>query len=171
MQKGSIIDVELTAGNVHRSYMNRIIAEGDGSADRFGMRLTENGAPVSLMGAACIGYFIRPDGVTLVINGEISGDTASVVLPAAAYAKTGQFSLAVKVTGSGYADTMRIVDGTVVDTTTGTINDPSSEVPSLADLLAVIEDAEDAADTIEGLTVTASQIEGTRYGIAVTKEE
>lgn len=164
-----IIDIDLESGTVHRSFSNRIIGEGDNNANRYGFRLRRGGEPVSLAGGACVGYFIRNDGITLVITGMVSNDVAYVELPEAAYAAEGNFSLAIKLTGPGFAGTMRIVDGTVVNTTTEAISDPSSEIPSIEDLLAVIERAEDAATDINSLSVTVSQIAGTRYKVTVTK--
>ena len=167
--KEDILDIEIQSGTIHRSFMNRMIGGGDEAGNRYGVRITNNGEEVSLSGSACVGYFIRADGSTLVINGTISNGVAYIELPAAAYAVEGQFSLAIKISGTGYADTMRIVDGTVVKTTTGNMLDPSSEVPSLESLMAVIGRAETAAETIGGLTLAATQITGTRYKIAVTK--
>ena len=163
-----IEDIELESGTVFRSFANKAIGGGDYAGNRYGVRLLNNGEPVSMIGAACTGYFIRADGITLVINGSISNGIAFVELPAAAYSVGGNFTLAVKVAATGIAETMRIVDGTVVLTTTGTVNDPSSEVPSLEQLNAVIADAEAAADAIGNLSVAATQISGTRYKIAVT---
>lgn len=165
----NIVTVDLNDGNIFRSFFNRMIGEGDNMANRFGVQIRENGEAVSLVGAACVGYFIRPDGITLVIDGTVSGNTAYVDLPEAAYAKAGNYTLTIKVSGTDFVDTMRIVDGTVVETTTGDIADPASAVPSIDDLLAVIGRAEDAADTIDELNVSATQITGTRYKIAVTK--
>ena len=170
ISKENIVNVDILSGTIHRSFMNNSIGEGDAAGDRIGVRVMKGSQPASLSTAACIGYFIRPDGITLVINGTISGNTAYVDLPLAAYAKTGQFALAIKVSGTGYAETLRIVDGTVVDTTTGEISDPAGDVPSLEELMAVISAAEAAAATIDGLSITATQISGTRYKIAVTKE-
>lgn len=163
-----ILDIELESGSVARSFNNKMIASGDVSGNRYGVRILRGGEPVSMSGAACVGYFIRSDGITLVINGAVADGIAYVELPAAAYAVSGNFTLAVKVSGTGFTETMRIVDGTVVLTTTGAISDPSSEVPSLADLMAVIGRAETAADEIDAISVTATQISGTRYKIAVT---
>jgi len=165
-----IVNVELESGSLFRSFNNQMIGSGDSSGNRYGMKLVRNGEPVSMSGAACVGYFIRSDGITLVINGVVSDGIAYVELPAAAYAVSGNFTLAIKVTGTGFAETMRIVDGTVVLTTTGAIADPASEIPSLADLMAVIGRAETAAETINDFSITATQISGTRYKIAVTIE-
>lgn len=163
-----IMDIELESGSLFRSFNNKAIGSGDISGNRYGVRMLRGGEPVSMSGASCVGYFIRADGITLVISGVVDNGIAYVTLPAAAYAVGGNFTLAIKVTGTGFAETMRIVDGTVVLTTTGAISDPASEVPSLADLMAVITRAEAAAAAINNISVTATQISGTRYKIAVT---
>lgn len=164
-----IADIDLGTGTVHRTFAQRTISEGDATANEYGVRLWRGGYPVALTGSTCEGFFIRPDGVTLVIEGVTTGNTAWVTLPAAAYAVEGNFSMSIRITGAGIVGTMRIVDGTVVRTTTDTIADPESAIPSLEELLAVIGDAEDAADVVDGLQITATQITGTRYKIAVTK--
>jgi hypothetical protein len=81
----------------------------------------------------------------------------------------GAFTLVIKVTGTGFAGAMRIVDGTVIDAVIGSIVDPGSVVPDLSDLMDVIERAETAAAAINALSITAEQITGTRYKIKVTK--
>ena len=164
-----IIDIDLANGNVFRTFMNKILSEGDAGAARFGVRVLRNGAEVSLSGAACIGYFIRPDGVTLVLNGSISGSTARVELPEAAFARCGKFTLTIKVSGGGVTSAVRIVDGSVVESTSADIYDPSGEIPSLEDYEQAIAAAEAATSNIEALSVTATLITGTRYKIGVTK--
>lgn len=165
-----IIDIDLANGNVFRTFMNKILSEGDAGAARFGARVLRNGAEVSLSGAACIGYFIRPDGVTLVLNGSISGSTAKVELPEAAFARCGKFTLTVKVSGGGVTSAVRIVDGSVVESTSADVYDPSSEIPDLSDYEEMVEEAEAATAIINALSVSSQQITGTRYKIAVTKE-
>lgn len=166
-----IVNVDLQGGNLQRGYLNMQVGEGDGSANRFGVNVLNGGEPASLSGASCVGYFIRPDGITLVLNGTVSGNKAYVDLPAAAYAKEGNFSLAIKITGSGYENTLRIVEGTVINTTTGEISDPAGQLPSLEQYEEAVEDAEAAAEIIESMHVAATQITGTRYKIEITKDE
>ena len=169
--KDSLINVELTDGQISRSFLNRSIGEGDQNGDIFGVTVLKDGEPFSVHGQGCVGYFTRSDGVTLVLNGETDGNKAWVELPQACYAREGAFTLAIKVSGTGYADTLRIVDGTVVDITTGTISDPSSVVPALdPDYEDAVTAAQEAADTVAGLHVAASLITGTRWQISVTKE-
>lgn len=161
--KENFIDVKLEGGNIPRSFFNCQVGEGDGYADRIGARLFMDGEPEAITGA-CIGYFIRPDGISLVIGGTVSGNTAYVDLPPAAYAREGTFSLAIKVSDqTGYYKTVRIVDGSVVNTTTGEIYDPASAIPSPAQYAQDVAAAEAAAATIASYAINAVQITGTRY--------
>ena len=163
-----IIDIELESGTVHRSFMNKAIGEGDINGNRFGFRCLRNGEPVSLVGTAVLGHFIKADGNTVQLTGEVDGDTAFVSLPETCYAVEGQFTLAIKLSGGGVTGTIRMVDGTVVSTTNGAVIDPGSVIPDLSDYLAVVEDAEAAAETIFGISVTTELISGTDYRIVVT---
>lgn len=163
-----IVDIELESGTTHRSFTNKVVGEGDINGNHFGFRCLRNGVPVSLTGSAVVGHFIRADGNTVQITGEIDGDTAFVTLPATCYAVEGQFTLAIKLSGGGVTGTIRMVDGTVVNTTNGAVIDPGSVIPDLADYLAVVEDAEEAAETVFGISVTTELISGTDYRIVVT---
>ena len=164
-----ILDIDLeNANQLHRSFLSRNIGEGDYNGNRFGVRLWRGDEPAT-MSESCIGYFIRPDDITLVIDGVISGNTAYVELPQAAYAKDGNFTLAIKLGGVGVSTTMRIVDGAISNTTTGTVSDPGSAIPDIDQLTAIIAAAEAAAAEIDEFVITASLIEGTRYEITVTK--
>ena len=164
-----IVDIELNSGTVHRSFAQKIIGEGDIKANRYGIRLWRNGEPVSCGGSTCMGYFIsHATGDTVTINGGLfSGQEAFVELPAACYAYDGGFSLVIKLVGGGVTGTMRIIDGTVVDSMIGAPIDPGGVIPDLEDLLEVIERAEDAAETIAGISVYAQQVAGDNYAIVV----
>ena len=164
-----IADIELNIGTVHRSFAQKIIGEGDIKANRYGIRLWRNGEPESVGGSSCMGYFIRnATGDTVTINGGLfSGQEAFVELPASCYAVDGSFSLVIKLVGGGVTGTMRIIDGTVVDSMIGSPIDPGSVIPDLSDLLEVIERAEDAAEVIAGISVYAEQVEGDNYAIVV----
>lgn len=165
-----IVDIELESGSVQRSFSNKTIGEGDTEGNRFGFRCFRNGAPVQLNGSTVIGHFTRADGTTIQIDGgAVTGDTAYITLPAACYAVEGQFTLAIKLSGGGVTGTIRMVDGTVINTTNGTVIDPGDVIPDLSDYLAAVEDAEDAAEIINGISITASLISGEDYEIVITK--
>ena len=162
-----IVDIELESGTVFRTFMNKAIGEGDANGNRFGFRCLRNGQPVSLTGSTVIGHFIRADGNTVEITGTTNGDTAYVTLPAICYAVEGQFTLAIKLSGGSVTGTIRMVDGTVVNTTNGAVIDPGSVIPDLSDYLEVVEDAEEAAETINGF-ISTELIDGIDYKIIIT---
>ena len=166
--RNDLVDIELETGTVFRTFQHKAIGEGDADGNRFGFRCLRNGEPVDLTGSTAIGHFLRADGNTVEISGEVSGDTAFITLPAACYAVEGQFTLAIKLSGGGVTGTIRMVDGTVVNTTNGAVIDPGEVIPDLSDYLAAVEDAEEAADTVFGFTVTAELIDGEDYAIVVT---
>ena len=142
--KEDIVDIDLGVAekSIHRSFLPRTIGENDQLANRFGVRVLRNGEPESISGT-CSGYFIRPDGGTVVITGTISGNTAYVDLPQACYTYEGQFALAIKITSGSATGTMRIIDGVVSNTTTDTLIDPGTILPSIESLIASIEAAVD----------------------------
>ena len=170
-----ILDIDLTNGSVHRSFTHHQLGEGDAAGDVFGIRAVRNGNEVDLAGATCVGYFERADGNTTVISGNgwagVTGGKAWVKLPAACYVKEGYFKLSIKLTGSGYTVTVRIVEGTVTDTTLGALIDPGSVIPDLSGLLAYVERIEAAAEIIGGSSIEATLLEGTRYRVDVTFPE
>ena len=134
------VDIDLAEKSIHRRFLPRTIGEGDQLANRFGVRVLRNGEPSAISGT-CAGYFIRPSGDTVVITGTVSGNTAYVDLPQACYTYEGQFALAIKVTSGGATGTMRIIDGVVANTTTDTLIDPGTIIPTIDALLASIEAA------------------------------
>ena len=140
LYKEDMVDIEMNTGVIHRSFLTRTIGEGDKLANRFGVNAYRNGAAENL-GGSCTGHFIRADGGTVAVTGVVSGNTAYVELPQACYAVEGQFTLAIKVTAGDTTSTLRIVDGVVSNTDTGTAVDPGTIVDSIDDLIDDIEAA------------------------------
>jgi hypothetical protein len=62
---------------------------GDHAAHSWAVKLTKSGAPASLTGGTAAIRFIRADGVSVIVEGTISGNVASVVFPQEAYAVEG----------------------------------------------------------------------------------
>ena len=167
--KSDIVDIDLADGTIHRSFAQRTLGEGDANGNRFGIRLWRNGERVIMSNVTCMGYFIRNgNGDTVVINGgTFNGQEAYVELPAACYVYEGSFSLVIKLTEGNITGTMRVVDGTVVNSSTGSFIDPGSTIPDLATLLAVVERAEAAAEVVNDLEIYAELISGNNYDIVV----
>ncbi len=128
-----------------------LLATGDRSANRFGAILHRDGEPVDLTGQVMMvmGFFVRPDGNTVVCKGAQNGNMVYVDLPAACYAQSGAFSLAIKVSSPDTTQTVRVIDGVIRLTSTDAIADPGEKVINISELLKMIEDAEAAADRAE----------------------
>ena len=165
--KNDFVDIDLETGTVFRSFLNKTLGEGDAAGDRFGVRVLRGGQEIDLTGVSVVGYFIRSNSTTEVINGSRSGSRCWVELPQACYVYEGGFTLSIKLTIGGTAVTARIVDGTVVDTVLGGLNDPGSVIPDLSDWTALVARAEAAAAKIESFNITETLITGTRYRIGV----
>ena len=133
-----IASIDLESGNISRSFLNRSIGSGDSAANRFGVRVFRGKEPVDLSGCSCYGYFRNSNGdnIALTSNGTVDGNVAYVTLPQACYNYEGQFCLAIKLIGGGVTGTMRIVDGMVDNTHTGSAVAPTSTVPTYSEILS-----------------------------------
>lgn len=158
----NIVEVELEARQLHRSFASHMLGEGDVNAQIYGVRLFRNGEPENVEGTVT-GYFIRADDQTVVMEGEKEGNVAKVTLAESCFAVPGNFMLAIKVTSGTMTNTLRIVDGTILETVKGDIIDPGNVIQDLSDYEALAERIEAAAEETEGIEFSVSQIEGTRY--------
>lgn len=169
--KENIVDIDLENANIHRTFLKHTIGEGDSNANRFGVRVFRDGEPVDMSSVTCMGYFIRSDGGTVTLPGTVAGSSAHVTLTSACYAVEGQFALAIKLsdpTGEGVTGTMRIIDGVVSNTMTGTYIDPGTILPSIEELIATIEAAvasipEDYSSLVNDFNYTAERAKTTEW--------
>lgn len=148
--KEDIVAIELQSGTIHRSFLGNTIGSGDRMANRFGVSLFRDGQPVSAESSTVAGVFMAPDGNNYGINetnwpGSTGkeGNKAWVQLPEICYAVTGQFTLAIKLSGGSVEGTMRIVDGMISETGEAGAVVPTSTIPTTADIIAAYEEAVD----------------------------
>lgn len=98
----------------------------NGNANRIGVKVFDNGSPVTLSGTVS-GYAVLPDGTTVPCTGSLSGNQASVLLPAAAYVP-GNICVTIMLTSGTTITTLGALTGTVVMARTDTQVDPGSVV-------------------------------------------
>ena len=136
-----IVDIELNGGSLHRSFLNHSIGLADAAANRFGVRVFRDGVAETLSGVTCQGFFRNANGenIALTSYGTIDGNVAYVTLPQACYNVEGMFTLAIKLVGGGVTGTMRIIDGMVDNTNTGSAVAPTGSVPTYQEVLSVYE--------------------------------
>ena len=112
----------------------------DNQGNLIGVVIKDNGIPAEGLSGGVFGYAIRPDNETVVIEGTLSGNRASILLPASCYAIVGPISIVIKLGTT----TIGACTGNVYRTTTDTIVDPGSVIPDISELLAKIADCEAA---------------------------
>ena len=160
LQRSNIVKIDLSK-QLLRTNVGEILAMGDDCANRFGADLVRNGLPVNVDGCVTIGYFIRPDGYTCMINGVAEGSQAYVDLPEACYTSEGVFSLAIKLKSEEMNCTLRIIDGYLRRTETGIYVDPGTVVPDVSDLLLQIDRMEQGTTAASQATINATNAANT----------
>lgn len=114
----------------------------DNQGNRIGVELVNQGTPVTPV-EGVTGYAIRADDQTVLINGSISGNKASIILPASAYVVAGPIHIVIKVGQT----TVGAFSGYVRRSTTDAIIDPGHVIPDINELLAKIAACEAATNS------------------------
>lgn len=148
-----IVDINLNGGMIHRNFKSVAIGSGDQNANRFGMRVHRDGVPEDLTGVSCQAVFQDPMGnnIALTNHGTVSGNLAYVTLPQACYNYEGRFCLAIKLIGGGVTGTMRIIDGVINNTHSGSTVAPTGAVPTYQEVLAAYDAAIAAVEDVNAL--------------------
>ena len=138
----------------------------DSLGNLIGVEVLDNGEPASLSGGVT-GYIVRNDTETVLVTGTLSGNKASIILPASAYAIVGPISIVIKVGTM----TVGALTGYVYRSSTGTYIDPGSVVPSIDELLAKIAEMEagTAAANAAAAAANTAATETSRVDIAMSK--
>lgn len=131
--------------------LNGVMFTADNAGNIIGVEIMDRGQPANISGGVT-GWVVRSDGATVMINGTLTENKASIVMPASAYVVPGIISIVIKV------GTMTVGACTayVYQSTTDEIIDPGHVIPSLAELLAHINDAIQAADTANAAATNAN---------------
>ena len=117
---------------------------GDAKAHTWKVTVTRNANPVDFTGYTAVGNFVDPDGIDLdPVNGTISGNVVSVVLPAACYAKEGMLRGFMKVanTSTGEVITIDVILMKISEAATGIIDGGDSGTIDVATRILALEDA------------------------------
>ena len=121
----------------------------DNLGNLMGVRVMKGNAEATLTGTV-LGYVIRGDGKTVVINGTVDGNRAYIILPEAAYAVPGMITVTLRLVDGSAKTVLAAWAVNVQRSASGDIIDPGHVVPSLDELLAQI-------DAMEQGTAAANQ--------------
>lgn len=126
---------------VRIQYLSGNLFSQDNMGNLIGVNVTDDGAPATLGGSVSANV-IRADGATVAVDtGVLSGNRASVTLPQAAYAVPGVITVVIKITSGTDVTTLAAVVTTVYRSSTDTIVDPGTIIPSIQALISQIETA------------------------------
>lgn len=122
-------------------YLGGNLFSQDSQGNLLGVELYKDGVAYS-GGGTVSGTVIRADGGTIAVDtGSITGNKAQIILPAAAYAVVGAVTIIIKLTQDSQTVTVGAFVSMVYATSTDTIIDPGTIIPSIADLIAQIQAA------------------------------
>ena len=131
--------------DIQATPLKPLYASGDKNAHTFELSLYRGAEEMDLSGANARGYFMRADGRTISINGEISGNIVTITLSGGCYHVVGNFYFVIKVLIGEICKSVFYGNGYVTRSMTDAIVDEENVIPSLDELLAQIAATESAA--------------------------
>ena len=178
-----VVDLARPPVALHGSH---VFAMGDNNAYMITALLCDSRDPAAgLMAGTVSGSLLRPDGVTVVLDGE-KGDEVQVVnlagggqcnatpcsvtLPQACFAYPGRVTIAVKLTSGDTITTALHLTAMVARTSTDAAVDPGDLIPDIAAIQAAAAEALDAAGDAESAAASATTAasKAVRYDAAQT---
>jgi len=111
--------------------------------------------PYTLSGAVKC-YMIRPDTATLTIDGTITGNAVSVILPKNAYYFTGRASFVIKVESEGNKVTVCAFTALVYRDRSDSIVDNDRIVPDLSEIMGIVNQINDMTVSARSLPAGAA---------------
>jgi lysophospholipase L1-like esterase len=128
-------------------YIDGNVFSQDNDGNLVGVRVFADGEPATLSGTVAANV-IRADGGTVAVSGTLSGNAVSVVLPAAAYAVPGIISIIIKLTDDETITTLCAAVANVYQSSTDTIIDPGTIIPSIQTLIDTVENVETQVEEV-----------------------
>ena len=137
------VNVNLTCDLQHPvqvQYIGGNMFSQDNAGNTINVDVFNDGEPAT-MGGSISANVIRADGATVAVSGALSGNRAYVILPQACYAVPGTITVIIKNTESSTVTTIAAFVANVYQSSTDTVVDPGTIIPSVASLVEAIEDA------------------------------
>ena len=151
--------IELSEGALEQPLGIKFVS-GDKQAHRVNAELYRGGKPVDLSGATVLGRFLRADGATVEVQGQVTGNVASVTFDATCYAVPGRLDVSLQLTQSGVITTPLILHAMIRRGATNVIVDPGNIISDLSELLEMIDDMDSAREAAAAATETALEAAG-----------
>ena len=124
-----------------------IASRSDQYAHTINLTVNNAGAGVDISGASAVAYCKRADGTTVLVEGTISDNIATIVLPAECYAVIGVCSVLIRIEKAELTS-VAVVDYNVVERITDAVVDPGEILPSLSEISSMAKSAVASATAI-----------------------
>ena len=121
-------------------YIDGNVFSMDNDGNLIGVNVYDNGEPANLSGTVSANI-IRGDGATVPVTGTLAGNKVSVILPQAAYYAAGMITIIIKLTSGSVITTLFAAVVNVYQSSTDSIVDPGTIIPSIETLIAAIDAA------------------------------
>ena len=142
---------------------------GDDQAHEWVIEVTNDTEKANLAGYGACVYVLRPDGLTVVFDGTITGNVIRAAFPNACYVLDGLHTAVMRISKP---DAERVTIGSLryrcVARTSDENTDPSKTLVSIGDFFERAEEATNSANTAAGKANTAAGAANTAAGAANT---
>jgi hypothetical protein len=151
------VDLANTANAPEPAYA--LASVGDKSAHTWSVEVLRNGAPADIAGAIVMGYFARPDGAAVVVQGRIEGSTAIVTMAQECYAIAGTVKAMARLARDDQTITLVTARIAVGPLDLCQMIDPGDVIPTIEDLLTlatvIIRTKEEVQGSIDAANTAA----------------
>lgn len=142
--------VDLDRGHDPIKYEDGVLAEvGDKQSHRWEVTVLKSYQPIALTGATVTGYFTRADGEMVFLPGSVSGNVATVITDEACMAIPGELICVMQISLGGVTLTLDAFKINVRGDFSDEIVDPGHVIPSLQELLAMLDEMAAATEAAE----------------------
>lgn len=142
-----------------------LLTQGNASAHVWRVEVLNGGQAADLSGYAAVGYFVRPDGVTVAVSGAIAGNIVEVELAASVYAQAGALHATIDLTGNDQEITLAEAALYVHEREGGTILVVDPSAAFIRDV-AALDDAVTSLDAKATAQAAAAATLTNRVGVA-----
>ena len=147
------------AEKVEVRHCEGVVFTGDAESNLVGVRVFKRGEPFQDDTLTVGASIIRADGTTVEADGTLSYNSASIEIPAAALAIEGPIAVHIYLTdGDEMRATVFAGVFTVVATSTESIIDPGTIIPSINALIAELQEKIVYLDRLENFAVTVTTL-------------
>lgn len=146
---------------VHPTPMEPMLVCQDNQANRLAFEIFAGDAPYSPSGS-CVGLVKRADGSGVPITGVVSNNLLYIDLPQEAYAIEGPVTVVVRSVAGNAKTAIFYGYGNVLNGESGTIINPGNVIPDITDLLAAIDQMEQATAAANAAATKAVRYDSTQ---------